>query len=124
MDAVLGRKILDIIDAHPEKLEMSTFGRHFPRADGSCRTVACLAGWTLLQSGYKLDRDEVYVRPDGTSVDFEANEAQMLLGMTRQDAFYGYTGSVPAVDGRIWFDYKNGPDRFRKLVEETEGKQA
>lgn len=120
----LGRKILDIIDTQPEKFQMSVFGAHrYDPAGEVCGTVACLAGWAMLLSGYELDKDDIFLRPDGTDVDSEDGEARELLGMSITDELSGYDGSVHDPHAKVWFDFFHGPDRFRKLVEKAEGEQ-
>lgn len=120
----LGRKILDIIDMQPEKFQMSVFGAHrYDSAGESCGTVACLAGWAMFLSGYCLDKDEVFQRPDGTFVDREDGEARELLGMSISDELYLSEFNPSHPNAKIWFDCKHGPDRFRKLVEKAEGDQ-
>jgi len=120
----LGRKILDIIDMQPEKFRMSIFGAHRYNETGEvCGTVGCLAGWAMLLSGYELDTDDIFIRPDGTDVENEDAEARELLGMTITDELYGYDGSQHDPCAKVWFDFSDGPDRFRKLVEKAEGEQ-
>lgn len=111
-NAELGRKVVDIIDTQPELFDMGTWA-----SEAACGTVACLAGHVLLLSGYKFRFDRFWC-PDGTLARYEPEEAAKLLGMDEDEQ--GYHGKeVP-----VWFDFKNGPDRFRKLVEESEGRQA
>lgn len=104
----LGRAVLDAIDANPERLYMGSWGY----SHGGCGTTACLAGHTMIAAGYHLS-GYCFYRPDGEMVTHEAKEAEQLLGMTGSD--------VPGVE--LWFDFENGPDRFRKMIEEAEGAQ-
>lgn len=105
----LGRKVVDVMDCNPEQFSMSTWGEVT-----DCGTVACLAGTAMLQSGYRL-RDGAFYRPDGSFVTNEGREAKNLLGLTDEEEY------APGAGGTIWYDFNGGPDRFRKLVEESEG---
>jgi len=114
-NAALGRKILDKFDQGYG--EMMYWGQ--PGAPNECGTAACLGGWAMILSGYTLAGPDCYRRPDGTTVPGSyADEAQMLLGMTTGEAQAGNEDGIS-----VWFDFEDGPDRFRKLVEESEGKQ-
>lgn len=82
----------------------------------SCGTVACLAGHTLLLSGYTFEscptqREGKWGcrirRPDGSSVAFPAVEAAELLGLT-----------CPQAES-VFLDYEHGTDNLRKLIEEN-----
>jgi hypothetical protein len=106
----LGRKVLNVADLEPESFSMGTWGERTV-----CGTVACLAGHALLQSGYRLHRSGEFTRPDGTHVYSMSGEAERLLGMTGQEA--QGDGIIP-----LWYDMFGGLDRFRKLVEEAEGR--
>lgn len=99
----LGREVVDVMDMQPEQFSMEVWGQAT-----ICGTVACLAGTAMLRAGYKF-WDGTFIRPDGTRVMNEGGEAANLLGMESGD--------------HIWYDIANGPDRFRKLVEESEGRQ-
>jgi hypothetical protein len=106
----LGRAIVDVMDLTPELFNMNSWGRVT-----ACGTVACLAGHAMLLSGYTCKgTGGLFYRPDGTLVFDEAGEARCLLGMEYEEIRIGF-GS------EIWHDYVEGPDRFRKLVEESEG---
>jgi hypothetical protein len=105
----LGRAVLSLIDAHPGRLDMCTWGYQGPE----CGTVACLAGHTLLAAGYKLHGYNFY-RPDGSLVPNEPVEAEILLGMTGSDG----NDTLP-----LWLDFENGPDRFREMIEKAEANQ-
>lgn len=107
-NAVIGRKVLDRIDAEPKSLNMETWGRQ-----GECGTVACLAGHTMLAAGYSLSAGMYYAA--GRYVMSEAKEAAGILGLT--DA---------VTDGCHLFhqqDRDAALDAFRKAVEEAEGRQ-
>lgn len=107
----LGREIVDVMDMQPEQFSMEVWGQATV-----CGTVACLAGTAMLRSGYKLRFSSVFYRPDGTPVTNEWREASKLLGLEDDEEYVKDGGS-------IWYDIANGPDRFRKLVEESEGRQ-
>jgi hypothetical protein len=106
-NAELGRTVLDTIDANPESFDMHIWGTS---KDPWCGTVACLAGHIMLASGYRLNGTKFH-RPDGDWVINEGKEAAHLIGLT------GYSRD-------LWTDYGYGLDRFRKLVEEAEGRQS
>jgi hypothetical protein len=119
-NAELGRKVVDVMDTAPELFDMGTWGSHTP-----CGTVGCLAGHAMLQAGYSLSFGGLFTRPDGSAVLDEAAEAQYLLGMSRREVSDPETEAgcdCCVKEPTIWMDFKNGPDRFRKLVEESEGK--
>src|SRR5260370_31538633 len=94
---------------------MSDWGRH-ERERG---TIACLAGWTLLLSGYTLPPGREYRRPDGTVVPWHeaGDEAAGLLGLT--------DGERHGVDCSLFgeFDEDKAIDRFRTLVEAAQAVQ-
>lgn len=115
----LGRTVLNHIDQHPELFDMGSWAVRTP-----CGTVACLAGTSMLLSGYKLIADETFVRPDGSKVMNESQEAQALLGMDNREA-HGVTpsGQPDYREISIWFDMQHGLDRFRRIVEESEAAQ-
>jgi hypothetical protein len=105
----LGRAVLDVADFEPESFDMHTWGTQL-----ECGTVACLAGHTLLLSGYHLNSSSEFQRPDFTYVQEVMREAEGLLGMTREesDPDGGHTS--------VWVDYGNGVERFRAIVEKAE----
>lgn len=109
----LGRKVLDRIDAQPETLNMTLWGMgmHTAGQEELCGTVACLAGHTLLAAGYSL-KGGCFYRPDTDSAVIRVDgEASSLLG-------FDYAQS------RVFFDYADGPERFRKMVEAAEKRAA
>lgn len=85
MNTELGREILGVHDARPQQLKMSTWGR-----EGLCGTVACIAGWALLLSGWELEDDLVIqFRKGGRTLLFSdevREEARRLLDLS--DAEY------------------------------------
>jgi len=106
----LGRKILDIADFETERFDMLVWGM-----TTSCGTAACLAGHTLLQSGYKLDGGENFLRPDGTPIpNNPGEEARQLLGMTRGEVTFS------DMELPLWVDFNHGLERFRAIVERAE----
>lgn len=115
----LGRLIIKQVEAFPE-----TFG--MPR--WICGTAACLGGHALLLSGYELrpcgagetfvhgidqqNRPVIFRRPDGSDVHDPGREAQMLLGMSDEEAGSG--------TGNIFSPFQHEDHalaRFRALVE-------
>lgn len=108
----LGRRVIDVMDTDPEHFSMATWGSRT-----ACGTVACLAGTAMLLSGYAFDGMNFF-RPDGSITDREDLEAASLLGMSPAEV----NGGAPGLG--IWYDMASGPDRFRKLVEESEGKRS
>ena len=116
-NAALGRAVLDVADSDPEHFAMRDW-----IAEHSCGTVACLGGWTLIKAGYTYVQVEAeygdyrFYRPDGTMVGALDDEARKLLGLT---------GDGTNEEGRqvaVFYDMRNGVDRFRKMVEEAEGR--
>ncbi len=80
MNTDLALSVVAHVRMFPEEHNQGTYG-----GTGSCGTVACLAGHTLLLSGYDL-RLNTFYRPDGTVVVEEDTEAAHLLGMSYRDA--------------------------------------
>lgn len=116
-NVTLGREVIDQADADPRSFSM--FGWAHQNTQAECGTVACLGGWAMLKSGYTWGVDShtfrsVFTRPDGSVVHSPDDEAAYLLGMS-EDEEYGDEYRP------IWYDYENGLDRFRKLVEAAEG---
>ena len=65
MKAAAGRVVLDHVVEHREQLDMGDYGS----VDPECGTIACLAGWTLLLlGGFRLDRLDRFVGPDGVRI--------------------------------------------------------
>ncbi len=121
MDAKLGREVLDVADYDKEHFDMQSWGRH-----ESCGTVACLAGTTLLRCGYTLRNGYAsrgrfgaasFHRPDGSRVERVGPEAAFLLGLSDDELVAGGCNS-------IWTDIYGGVERFRKLVEAAEKREA
>jgi len=126
----LAKLVLKQIDAFPESFHMGVWGevmyglyKGVPR----CGTVACLAGHTLLLSGYRLltEREQMdflnetgehpglFMRPDGTIVQGHyAGEAAQLLGMTHEER---YTPGGGVLDD-ILMDMHCGLERFTVLA--------
>lgn len=107
----LGRKVLDHVTTHPEQFNMGVWGER-----GPCGTAACLAGWTMLLSGYKLDKLDRFIRPDYTMVGLgdHTQEASDLLGITDEE--------WAAQDGHLFAEKpaEQAIAQFRALVEASE----
>jgi len=65
---------------HPEHFDMLVWGDK--TAYG---TSACIAGYALLLSGYKVRGWDTFVSPNGRKID-PANTARRLLGLTKDEA--------------------------------------
>lgn len=88
MNAELGRLVLDHVTAHREQLNMGVWGE----LDSTpCGTSACLAGWTLIFSGWELVEDDTFRKlSDGYETDRPdvlADEARKLLNLS-DDEFW------------------------------------
>jgi hypothetical protein len=114
----LGRAVLDVHDFRPENFNMRIWGKRTP-----CGSVACLAGTTLLESGeYYLAEGGAFFRvSDNAIIGRVDSVAEMLLGMTREEV---WEGADPENPEAVWFDWVNGPERFRKIVERAEKEPA
>lgn len=108
----LGKLVVKQVKAFPESFFMGTW-------INQCGTVACLAGHTLLLSGYAVNRltamtEGMFIRPDGSVVNGEyGDEAAKLLGMDREDRF-------GCIGHDIFLDMENGLDRFTALAKEED----
>lgn len=80
----LGRMILKQAEAFPETFDMGDY----VSSDNTCGTSACIAGWAMLFSGYELDKDDVFIRPDGSEVGNEFEEGKDLLGLSSDELYY------------------------------------
>lgn len=86
-----------------------------------CGTVACLAGHTMLLSGYSLREDARqgmpsemrFIRPDGSRVGNPETEGIALLELTREE----YAGEGWP---HLFYDTVNGLSRFRRLIERAQ----
>lgn len=106
-----GRKVLDQIDAKPESFDMFTWVYFaYNENEERCGTVACLAGHTMLQAGFKYDGVRFW-RPDGTITSSYTDEAEKILGLTTEEVHDGT---------ELWFDSETGLERFRRMVEDAE----
>lgn len=114
MNTELGRKVLAHVTARRDQFDMTVWGDRDPE----CGTVACLAGWAMLLSGYRL-RDGEFVRPDGCEVESgtEGDEAALLLELSDAER-YGSHGEECSLFGE--WDEEEAIARFRKLVEASE----
>jgi hypothetical protein len=70
-----------------------------------CGTKYCVAGWTLVLSGYTVE-NQCFFTPDGTLVRYEDQEAATLLGLT---------GEVQSVD--IFFYKMYSPVTVEEMVD-------
>jgi hypothetical protein len=111
----LGRRILDHVTAHRSQFDMGIWGQWDPE----CGTTACLAGWAMLLSGYRVNAQGDFIRPDGGAVrpGIEGDEAADLLDLsyverygTDEDDCSLFTS--PDEDAAI--------ERFRALVDTAE----
>ena len=111
-NAALGRAVLNVVDGDPKHFSMEMWAYA-----NSCDTVACLGGWALLKSGYRIVSTEsgrMFIRPDGTVIRGVDVEAARVLGMTIS------RDHIPGIE--VFYDFEHGVDRFRKMVEEAEGR--
>ena len=131
---VLGRKVLHQVTAHPETLDMGTWGmREYSFLQRYRQQTACLAGHTLLQSGYVLRASNRYESPRGTIVRGRdiGLAAQDLLGLTQaeagEDVYSPRSGIyLERIISPALFHMSNEQAlaRFRKIVEEEEARRA
>lgn len=91
----LAKLIIKQVETEPRSFDMSRWSNH-------CGTVACLAGHTMLMSGYTVSGMHVpfFIRPDGSMVMNSGQEAQRLLGMTHEERYQ---------PGRRTFSYRGEP---------------
>jgi len=75
----LGMLALKRIESDPESFDMRWWA-----AVTDCGTVACLAGHVMLAAGYTL-RGQSFIRPDGSYVPSEGQEATHLLGLSDEE---------------------------------------
>jgi hypothetical protein len=95
----LARLVLKQVQAHPETFEMGVWGMR-----EECGTVACLAGWAMVFSGYELRQVPLppyarpeqpgdtwaFFRPDGTWVEEDEWEGRHLLGLSDEEYRDGF----------------------------------
>jgi hypothetical protein len=112
VNAALGRRVLNHLTWHRDQLDTSGWGWH----DCERGTIASVAGWALLLSGYTLPQRGQYQRPDGTVVGWHqaADEAAGLLGLTGAEQ---YGGDCPLFGEP---DEGKAIARLRALVEAAE----
>lgn len=115
MNTELGRKVLGHITTHREQFDMTVYGEKYPE----CGTVACIAGWAMLLSGYQLSDGpggSHFIRPDGSTVPDSMNgdEAAELLDLTAAERYGG-----PESECSLFTEWDEDAaiDRFRMLVE-------
>ena len=88
MNTELGRKVLDHVTVHRDQFDMGIWGE----PDTECGTVACLAGWAMLLSGYRLGygrKGSYFARPDGTPIPdgTDGDEAARLLDLSCEERY-------------------------------------
>lgn len=111
MNTELARLVLKQIENDPALFDMREWGIQTP-----CGTVACIAGHTLLASGYGfapssgLGSRGFFVHPVSGEAVSPRYEARDLLGLSHDEA------------GRLFFIYDNAAAiaRFRELIEQSE----
>lgn len=119
MNAKLLRAVLTQIEDHPKQFDMSVWGE----TERSCGTVACLAGWALILSDWKLIDDCTFESPDGKreverGEDIEI-EARTLLGLTIDEMWDSADVAPLFALGEF-----EAVTRLRELVEEAEAVAA
>jgi hypothetical protein len=109
MNTELGRLVLKQATEFPETFSMDDWVQ-----EKVCGTAACIAGHAMLFSGYSFQRDEhegyVFIRPDGSQVSEEANEAISLLGLTDEEF------CPEGEDGLFYLDDDEALERLRELT--------
>jgi hypothetical protein len=115
-NVTLGRKVLNHIEAHREQFDVKKWGR----PDPACGTVACIAGHTVLMSGYRLQGPGEWKRPDGTVIcGSVAYDAARLLGLSDREWHWS-----PGEDRCGLFSGSQTDDeaieRFKAIVEAAE----
>lgn len=87
-NAELAYRVLDHIDAHPERHDQSDFVRSAVNTPSitadrmPCGTTACFAGWTVLLSGHEIDLRRFMPRADVGDGLIEVDDvAARLLGI-------------------------------------------
>ncbi len=80
MNTELAEKVLDHVLLYPEQHDQDVYG-----GKNSCGTTGCIAGWSMLLSGYTHIM-EVFYRPNGFSVFEPFHEGQKLLGLNDEEA--------------------------------------
>lgn len=115
MNTELGRRILDHITAHRDQFDMGIWGRFDPE----CGTAACLAGWAMLLSGYRVNDIEDFIRPDGSAVrpGVEGDEAAGLLDLSYEERYGAEEDECSLFTSP---DEDQAIARFRALVEVAE----
>jgi hypothetical protein len=115
MNAALLRAVLTQVEDHPKQFDMSVWGE----MERSCGTVACLAGWALILSGWKLVDDCTFESPDGKREIYRGQdierEAQAALDLTDDKMWDGADVAPLFALGEF-----EAVTRLRELVEEAE----
>ncbi len=124
----LAKLVLKQVEAFPEQFDMNVWAWE----TAACGTTACLAGWTLMLSGWearKIERtmkrtathtEYVFIDPvDGTHYcdDAIGDKAQELLGMSWEER-HGAVGKGPVLCEDLFMELYEGDalDRFRSLL--------
>ena len=116
MNTELAKLVYKQVTEFPESFDMRNYIYQAP-----CGTAGCLAGHTLLLSGYSFTstrrHDGSYAcsltRPDGVNISDPSKEAMDLLEISPED----YLGED---DKPLFFDYEHALDRFRQMIERHE----
>lgn len=124
----LGKLVIKQVEAFPETFDMNVWAWDRP----SCGTTACLAGWTLLVSGWQVCKvkrlmhghtsaeEYVFIDPaDDTHYfgDAIGDKAQELLGMSDEER-QGEIGNPPSMTEDLFMElYEDDAlGRFRSLL--------
>ena len=105
----LAKLVYKQVTEFPETFDMSAWGYQ-----NKCGTSACIAGHAMLLSGYGLLGENVFVRPDGSPVHNNTQEALSLLGM--DDDEYYRDSARPGTIGFPLFGTSNA-NAIRRLGE-------
>jgi hypothetical protein len=82
----LAQAVIHTAETDPEHFSMRNWG--LPGPDGP---VACLAGWTLLHSGWILTSPNTFLRPFSRRTEEDVcARAKVLLGLTEKEWRTGY----------------------------------
>jgi hypothetical protein len=111
----LGRRVLEHVTTHRSHFDMGIWGLWDPE----CGTTACLAGWAMLLSGYRVNAQEDFIRPDGSAVrpGIEGDEAAGLLDLSYVERYGSDEDECSLFTAP---DEDTAIERFRALVEAAE----
>lgn len=85
----LARRVVSRIEASPDRFRMRYWAVPYSAFPPPSRYTACLAGHTLLESGYKIIARNEFCYPGGRPVANPGNEAAALLGLTKDECRRG-----------------------------------